>query len=146
MINRLEVSKGNGLARADLNCLEQAEKRMTKFPNTYIDEKRACKRKSTANFKFGHNKIISHTEIFTFILNFRYYPFIMMTSSFFLFLTVLIYTAVPTLLNPYTRIVRHYSVNLMLAFIILAATYLKEDALLNHYRGTCSMIGEDMLN
>ena len=49
----------------------------------------------------------------------------MLTSSFFLAITLLIYTIFPKLLTYYTRIMRHYTSNLMFAFIILAINQLK---------------------
>ena len=51
---------------------------------------------------------------------FRFYPYLLLISCFFLFLTIIIYTAWPKLLSQYTRIMRHYTLNLFFAFIILA--------------------------
>ena len=50
----------------------------------------------------------------------RFYPYLLLTSSFFLFLTLLLYTIWPKLLTHYTRIMRHYTLSLFLAFVILA--------------------------
>ena len=50
----------------------------------------------------------------------RFYPYLLLTSSFFLFLTLIVYTFWSKLLTHYTRIMRHYTLSLFLAFIILA--------------------------
>nr|XP_040579384.1 G-protein coupled receptor Mth2-like isoform X1 [Lepeophtheirus salmonis] len=52
---------------------------------------------------------------------FRYYPIILIGSAFFLFLTILIYSVYgKKLLNHYTRLMRHFTVGLFVAFTVLS--------------------------
>ena len=50
----------------------------------------------------------------------RFYPYIMLLSCLFLLITLIIYSAIPKLLNHYTRLMRHYVVTIMVAFVVLA--------------------------
>ena len=56
----------------------------------------------------------------------------MLISALFPLITLIIYTVVPNLLTPYSRLLRHFTVSIMLAFICLAigqlATNLNEDS------------------
>ena len=76
------------------------------------------------------------------LLNFRIYPYIMLTSCFFLLSTVLIYSVVDKLLNPYTCLMRHYAISLMMAFILLAASQLKKDTLRKDTPEICVFLGK----
>jgi hypothetical protein len=50
----------------------------------------------------------------------RFYPYILMVSCLFLLATLIIYTIWSKfLLNHYTRIVRHFTFSMMVAFIVL---------------------------
>ena len=49
---------------------------------------------------------------------FSFYPYILITSAVFLLLTYAVYTIWDKLLNPYTRLMRHFVLNLAAAFII----------------------------
>ena len=69
----------------------------------------------------------------------------MLTSCFFLLVTVLTYSVVPKLLNPYTRLMRHYAATLMMAFICLSATILKIDTLMKDHRETCVIMGKKII-
>ena len=54
-----------------------------------------------------------------------FYPYVLITSSFFLLLTIIIYTYYSDkLLNFYTRVVRHFTFVLMICFLLLAITKL----------------------
>ena len=66
----------------------------------------------------------------------------MLTSGFFLLVTVLTYSFVPVLLNNYTRLMRHYAVTLMMAFFILAWAQLKTVTLINEFQGICVIMGK----
>ena len=56
----------------------------------------------------------------------------MLISALFPLITLIIYTVVPNLLTPYSRLMRHFTVSIMLAFICMAivqlATNLNEDS------------------
>ena len=77
--------------------------------------------RSTLNHYLNLLICLSH-----FFLCFRYYPYIMITSSIFLLLTALIYSYIPKLLDPYTKLMRHYTVNLMMALLLLAIAQLRQ--------------------
>ena len=52
--------------------------------------------------------------------SFRFYPYILITSAVFLLLTLIVYSFWSRLLNPYTRLMRHFALSMMLAFILLS--------------------------
>ena len=56
----------------------------------------------------------------------------MLISVLFPLITLIIYTVFPNLLTPYSRLMRHFTVSIMLAFICMAivqlATNLNEDS------------------
>lgn len=53
-----------------------------------------------------------------------FYPHILIASSVCLFITLMIYTIFPKLLNHYTRLMRHYTLSMMCAFILLSINQL----------------------
>ena len=62
--------------------------------------------------------------------NSSWYPYILISSSLFLCLTIGIYTYFDKLLNFYTRIMRHFAIALLAAFIVLAiAQFLNMDTM-----------------
>lgn len=84
--------------------------------------KRKKKVINLGKFLFIIKKRCNHNHLFFFNLNLfsRFYPYIMLLSCLFLLITLIIYSAIPKLLNHYTRIMRHYVVTIMVAFLILA--------------------------
>ena len=56
----------------------------------------------------------------------------MLISALLTLITLIIYTVVPNLLTPYSRLMRHFTVSIMMAFICMAivqlATNLNEDS------------------
>ena len=50
----------------------------------------------------------------------RWYPYVLITSSLFLLLTVGIYSYYDKLLNYITRIMRHFAISLFISFILLS--------------------------
>ena len=59
-----------------------------------------------------------------FFFLYRFYPYIMLISALFPLITLIIYTVVPNLLTPYSRLMRHFTVSIMMAFICLAIVQL----------------------
>ena len=57
---------------------------------------------------------------FTFFIICSWYPYVMLVTSVFLLTTIGIYTYFQKLLNFYTRIMRHFSFSLFVAFVILS--------------------------
>jgi hypothetical protein len=62
-------------------------------------------------------------------------------SSIFLLATLIIYTAYPKLLNNYTRLMRHFTANLMCAFVILSVN---QQVIMTNHEPLCSMSGKDL--
>jgi hypothetical protein len=84
----------------------------------------------------------TNMDLFLFLS--RFYPYILIASSICLFITLIIYTAYPKLLNHYTRIMRHFTLSMMLAFIILSINQLTPVA--NYSMNLCRLFGRTMLN
>ena len=57
-------------------------------------------------------------------VSFRFYPYVLLTSTVFLLLTLIVYSYWSRLLNPYTRLMRHFALSMMLAFILLSINQL----------------------
>jgi hypothetical protein len=49
-----------------------------------------------------------------------YYPYVLAVDSGFLLATLVVYTALPELLNSYTRLMRHFTFNMFVAKVLLA--------------------------
>lgn len=63
---------------------------------------------------------------------FKFYPYLLMVSSIFLVLTIMVYSVVPTLLNQLTRLMRHFSVSMLIGFIILIINQLESSYSTTH--------------
>ena len=79
-------------------------------------------------------------SIFNFVMFFRFYPYILIVSCLFLLATLIIYSVIPKLLNHYTRLMRHYVVSIMVAFLTLATTNLEGD-IHETNPGLCKFLG-----
>ena len=79
-------------------------------------------------------------SIFKYIMYFRFYPYILIVSCLFLLATLIIYSVIPKLLNHYTRLMRHYVVSIMVAFLTLATTNLEGDIHRTN-PGLCKFLG-----
>ena len=71
---------------------------------------------------------------------FRFYPYIMLTSCFFLMVTMIVYSIVPKLLNSYSKLMIHYSTSLMLGLLCMALNHLVKDKL--ERPKLCSFLGK----
>ena len=72
-------------------------------------------------------------------------------SCFFLLATLIVYSSLPKLLNAYTRLLRHYVANIMIAFLILSifkihkqkvGPLLKDSHSAGLHPGLCETIGK----
>ena len=67
-------------------------------------------------------------------------------SCFFLFAALIVYSSLPKLLNAYTRLLRHYVANIMIAFLILSIFKIHkqklEQPLKDSHPGLCETIGK----
>ena len=77
---------------------------------------------------------------------FRFYPYIQLICCILLLATLVVYSVVPKLLNPYTSLMRHYVFNILIAFLVLAIFQLVEqkrsERLNNTNPNICTFIGK----
>ena len=71
---------------------------------------------------------------------FRFYPYIMLTSCFFLVVTMIVYSFVPKLLNSYSKLMLHYSTSLMLGLLCMAVIQLGNNW--HEKPKSCSFLGK----
>ena len=69
----------------------------------------------------------------------RFYPYVLITSTVFLLITLAIYTIWSQLLNLYTRLMRHFTLAMLLAFVSLSINQLI--TLGNYSAILCSIMG-----
>ena len=86
--------------------------------------------------------MMNHIKFLTHILSRwkQWQPYVLSLSSVFLLLTVAIYTYFGQLLNHYTRIMRHFALNLFIAFVVLACNNLIAEEIVE--TGLCEFIGK----
>ena len=90
--------------------------------------------------KMWNCTLLFHVKVHFLTIFFRFYPYIMLVSCMLLLVTLVMYSAIPKLLNHYTRLMRHYVVAIMMAFSCMAVSHLKED-LTNTNPGACKFLG-----
>ena len=91
---------------------------------------------------------IGQTLVITFFYSpiFRFYPYIQLISCILLLVTLVVYSVVPKLLNPYTSLMRHYVFNILIAFLVLAIVKLvkqnRSEPLKDTNPNVCTFIGK----
>ena len=80
------------------------------------------------------------TNTYTYLICFRFYPYIMLTSCIFLVVTVIVYSVVPKLLNSYSKLMLHYSTSLMLGLLCMAIIQLGNNW--HEKPKSCSFLGK----
>ena len=73
---------------------------------------------------------------------FQFYPYILIFSCVCLVLTLLVYTFVPRLLNFYNKLVRQYTLSLLIACLVLAITQLSTN--LSETKWLCHLCGNKL--
>ena len=74
----------------------------------------------------------------------RWHAYLQLASSFLLLITVGIYTYFDKLLNFYSRIMRHFSISLFMAFMVLSLSQLLHKEIVKN--PLCNVFGEICIN